>query len=97
MPRMATRVRTKKTADTAPATQEETPDMTVTDDVYEPETATADEPAKRGRKADPLVTAVNELKAAKAALEVSRKAVPLDQAEARYEAAKAEAAKQMEL
>lgn len=76
----------RKTSVTAPEVEEM---ATVTDDVYEPEqTEDSEAPAKRGRKADPFTAAVKELKEAKAAVELARQAPPLDEAEARFEAAK---------
>jgi hypothetical protein len=91
--------RPRKTVAAPVEIQEEVPVVTaVEENVYEPEVS-EDEPAKGkpGRKVDPLNAALKEFKDAKASVELARTAVPLDQAEARFEAARAELAKLMEL
>lgn len=85
--------RTRKTdvvTDTVPPVEEIEETTTMSDDVYEPETESAEAPAKAkpGRKADPLTAAVKELREAKSALDLARSAPSVPDAEARHEAAK---------
>lgn len=77
-------------AEEAPVITTEDDHMPV-DDVVEVEATENDAPrSKPGRKVDPLNAAITRVKEAKSALELARKAVPLDQAEAEFDAAKSD-------